>query len=736
MGLISELRRRNVFRVAIAYAVIAWLVAQVAELTFEAFGSPAWVLKTFLAVLVLGFPIVLVFAWAFELTPEGIKLEKDVDRSRSITRQTGRKLDFVIIGVLVLAVGFLLVDRFRPAGGVGSVAVQVATDSTEEDTTTQLARSIAVLPFDNRSNREEDRFFTDGIHDDLLTTIANIGSLKVISRTSVMQYRDTTKRIPEIAAELGVGTVLEGGIQRSGNQVRINVQLIDAQTDEHLWAEIYDRELSAENLFLIQSEVSNAIATALQAELSPEDRDRINSIGTTNLEAYEKYLLGRARWRERSAESMNDAVALFLDAVELDPGFAAAWAGLSDAYRLQFSYNAKPPEEVFPLAEHAVTRALALDGQLAEAHAALGSLRNLQNDPESAAASFERALALNPSYPWTYLWYWNALTALGQPIKGLEMIERGAELDPLSTVLLLNLANAYHVTGEFDKAMSRAERIIEIDPGSHLGYISVGLQHMTVGDRYDEAIKWFRRALEVDPESVNAMWFLSRLYQHLGDIERADRLVLQLQDDYGDSMQTVDALHAQALLAGDREAELEYAEIAASRHSDYGVFWLPALTLLRRDIDSGRIDTALARIVARAPHFETQSASEFTANEMYLGPSAAYLHMLEGRGAVARSIVQRVLDHSDSYPLAGAWGYGTIRAEAFAAIDENERSLTELRRVIDGGFKINAILTLDYSPVFDALRDDPRFLAMRAEIADEAATQLANIQSESSAFEW
>ena len=259
MRLLTELKRRNVFRVAIAYGVVAWVLAQIADLAFENFGAPDWVAKSVLLVLMLGFPLAVIFAWAFELTPDGIKLEKDVERDESITAQTGKKLNGLIIALLVVAVVVLLVER----------SFRTTAPSPEEVVVTESADlSIAVLPFDNRSNRQEDEFFTEGIHDDLLTTMANIGSMKVISRTSVLEYKDTTKKIPEIARELGVANILEGGVQRSGNQVRINVQLIDAKTDEHLWAEIYDRELTAENLFRIQSEVARAIAKALQATLS------------------------------------------------------------------------------------------------------------------------------------------------------------------------------------------------------------------------------------------------------------------------------------------------------------------------------------------------------------------------------------------------------------------------------------------------------------------------------------
>ncbi len=347
MSLFAELKRRNVFRVTFAYGIIAWVLAQVADLAFDNFGSPEWVSKTVLFLLMLGLPLAIFFAWAFELTPEGIKKEADVDRTESITPQTGQKLNYVIIGVLVVAVGLLLSDKFQPT----ETDVLDETFEVVETDTSRL--SIAVLPFENRSDRSEDEYFAEGIHDDLLTSIANIGSMKVISRTSVMEYKGTTKKIPEIARELGVANILEGGVQRSGNQVRINVQLIDAETDEHLWAETYDRQLTAENLFVIQSEVSNAIAKALQATLSPDEQQRINNIPTQNLEAYEAYMLGRQSWVARTADSTAEAVIHFQRAVDLDPDYAPAWAGLADAYRHQVPYGELPTNWVQPPAKSA-----------------------------------------------------------------------------------------------------------------------------------------------------------------------------------------------------------------------------------------------------------------------------------------------------------------------------------------------------------------------------------------------
>jgi len=294
MSFFDELKRRNVFRVGIAYLVVAWLVLQVADVVINNVGAPGWVFQIIMLMLGIGFPIVLIFAWAFEMTPDGIKKEKDIDRSQSITSKTGRKLDFTIIGIMALAlIYFVWESRFQETTAIpaeaGANNVSAETPDTHE---IEIAsdNSIAVLPFANRSRDEDDAFFSDGIHDDLLTQLAKIGDLKVISRTSVMKYKDTQKTIPEIAEELGVSTILEGGIQRAGKRIRINAQLIDVTTDEHLWAETFDREMTMENIFDIQSEITRQIVTAVKGELSDTEQQALGAAPTANLEAYEAYL--------------------------------------------------------------------------------------------------------------------------------------------------------------------------------------------------------------------------------------------------------------------------------------------------------------------------------------------------------------------------------------------------------------------------------------------------------------
>ena len=333
LSLVSELNRRNVFRVGIAYAVIGWLLLQITDVVVPILELPEWVARLVLFLLVLGLLPALVFAWAYELTPEGIKREREVDRNRSITRQTGRKLDKAIIAllVLVLVLAWSAWDRWTvPRTSVEKAPVA----ETQDKPPVEAELVVAVLPF-KASGSDDGGFLAAGLHDDLLTLLAKLGAYQVISRTSMMDYAGTTKNMRQIGEELRAGYILEGGVQARGGRVRINAQLIDAARDEHLWAETYDRELTAVDLFDIQAELARSIAEALHTTLSPEDEAVVYEVPTENLEAYSAYLRGLAAWELAAGiggPPDRDAVAAFEEAVRLDPEFAQAWAWLSAAH--------------------------------------------------------------------------------------------------------------------------------------------------------------------------------------------------------------------------------------------------------------------------------------------------------------------------------------------------------------------------------------------------------------------
>jgi TolB-like protein/Flp pilus assembly protein TadD len=470
MSLFEELKRRNVFRVAVLYAVSAWLVLQVADVLAGLFGLPDWSLRFVGFILLLGFPLALIFSWVFELTPEGLVREAEVQRDDSITARTANKLDKAVIGLLVVAIGLFAADRFMGprSEGVAGQGAQPETVSEPVEQPQQGAepvdRSVAVLPFSTRSRNEDDVFFSEGVHDDLLTQLAKIGDLRVISRTSVMEYKNTTKRIPDIARELGVGAIVEGAVQRSGEMVRITAQLIDADSDEHLWADTFDRELTASTLFAIQTEIATQIATALKATLSPEVRDRLNRRLTDNLEALEAYQRAKRLLTLFETGTFGVATAELQTALQLDPGFAAAHALMGRAYLWNY-WNFVADRNLLVQARAAIDRAREISPDLPEVDIAEGFYHywGFMNY-EAALAVLEPALEAYPNdvdllevVAWVNRRY-------GDFEAAKDYMRKAVELDPRQMSPLGSLAETHAALGEYEQAEAVLTRMVALDP--------------------------------------------------------------------------------------------------------------------------------------------------------------------------------------------------------------------------------------------------------------------------------
>ena len=543
MIFINELKRRNVIRVGIAYLAIAWLFIQVAEATFPAFGFSNNALRILIVVLAAGLVPALVFSWAFEFTPEGIRKEKDVDRNASVTPQTGKKLDRVIMVVLALAVGYFLIDRLvlspEREAEIAAQAQKAGAEQALEEARLGLfmEKSIAVLPFVNRSSESGDEFFTDGMHDELLTRLAKIAALKVISRTSVLKYRNSNKTMAEIAEELSVATILEGAVQRAGNQVRINVQLIDARTDEHLWAELFDRELTTENLFAIQSEISTHIAEQLKAKLTPQEAGRVADLPTHSLEAYNLYLRGRqllTKWRPQEA---SEALEAFQQAVEIDPDYAQAWVGIADALTVYRSYSVTAPgyatyQESLNQREMAVETALALDDQLGEAYTALGALLEETGEQEKAGAAYRKGIELSPGNAQALEWFGDWLWIGGNREEALATYYRAAELDPLSSVIQSSIGRALDFLGRDDEALAQFLRIIEFDPEFVLAYRMAGDLNIANG-QLAGAARYYRDAILLDPNIGFNLRAYANVFLAIEDYEAVQSIQQTLLDRLG-----------------------------------------------------------------------------------------------------------------------------------------------------------------------------------------------------------
>jgi len=427
MSLFGELKRRNVFRVAIAYSIVAWLIAQVAELALDSFESPGWVMKTLLLLLAIGLPIAIVFAWAFEMTPEGVKREKDVDRTTSITRKTGRKINALIISVLVVALGFSIVSH-RWVGGDDPQSPAAEASSAAG---TSSAQSIAVLPFVNMSDDADNEYFSDGISEELLNVLVRVEGLRVASRTSSFAFKGKDTSIPNIAESLGVEHVLEGSVRKAGDTVRVTAQLIDARTDTHLWSETYDRKL--EDIFAIQDEISAHIVEALKVALGTGGEQPIarDQPPTRNLDAYENYLRGRYLWQRRGGENIANSIDLFEMATSQDPTFARAWSSLAAAHLTMPTYSDEPNEVHNPKALRNAKKALEIDPTIAEAYAVLAELAREDMHWDEAENYYHKAIEMEPKNSTSHLWYAEHLQSTGRTKAALKEALIAYELDPL-----------------------------------------------------------------------------------------------------------------------------------------------------------------------------------------------------------------------------------------------------------------------------------------------------------------
>ena len=404
----QELKRRNVIRVGIAYLAVAWLLLQVAETLFPAYGFTDAAIRNLVAILGVGLPVALMLAWKFEWTPEGIFKESDADTPAA--PQDNKTLDRFITLVLVVALAFFAVDKFVLDPSRDARNIEAATEKGRADALLKVLsdKSVAVLPFANRSPRDDDVYFVDGIHDDILTQLARIGSLVVTSRTSVEQFRGTSMSMKDIGAALGVRAILEGGVQRAGDRVRINVQLINVADDDHLWAETYVRELTAANIFGVQADIASAVADALRATLLPEEEQALAEAPTESMQAYDLYLLGRFHWRKRTKEAIDIARGHFEKAIEQDPNYVLALSGLADSYTLLVEYGNMTGEDAYPLAQQAIDQAMAIDDSVSEVWASLGLLRQDQQRLGESEKAFVRALELDPDN--FSAWYWYTVT--------------------------------------------------------------------------------------------------------------------------------------------------------------------------------------------------------------------------------------------------------------------------------------------------------------------------------------
>jgi len=690
LALFKELKRRNVIKVAIAYAVTTWILLQLTDVLTQILGLPEWAPKLILLMLVVGFVPALILAWAFELTPEGIKLETEVNRSKSITPKTGRKLDYVIIVSLGLSLGYFIwesrfeqktaeIELAKEAALIeeavpDSVAVEIVVPEIDLTALDIDKNSIAVLPFANRSADAEDIYFTDGIHDDLLTQLSKIDAFSVISRTSVMEYRDTTKNLRQIAQELSVANVMEGSVQRAGDRVRINVQLIDAYTDEHLWAEIYDRELTTNNLFDIQSEIAKAIAAALQATLTDSELASVADVPTDNVAAYDLYLQARRLAYAETKNGYQAAIDLYKESLALDPDFKLAWTGLAKAHMTNYwTYGGDPVNR--DLAFAAIETARSIDADFAELYMAEG-----------------------------FYWYWGFLDYE----RALYKLDKAIEMMP-------GIAEAYmwrgwvsRRAGLWDQAIKSMEQSLKLDPRVHLNWMEYATTLMYL-HRYEEANRAIKQARMIDPDDFwGKTAEASLLFQENGDIQAAVQLTIGAQYsteyDFFETFMIVNMLAKrfdEALtVARNTPNELEVQRGLITLREDWAAQNLYFM---------GKQDEA--RKAAGAALFRLKGLRAELGEDYRLDLAEARVRALQGAGPEeVRELVQKAISSALADDLV-AFQSRLKYAQIFAIAGMAPEVIKMLEPLLQPPSD-TSVYRIDLDPAFDGIRNDPEFINM------------------------
>ena len=712
-----ELRRRRVYQTIGLYIVGAWATLQVADLAFESWGIPETALRTVWIAAFLLFPLALVFGWRYDVTTTGIVRTPATEDADDLPLHTA---DYAVIGAISAAF-------IAALAGIVFNASRLPTDDAIAARPLQ-ADAIAVLPFVSRSTAQETGFFADGVHDDLLTTLANISRLKVISRTSVLQYRDTTRNLRQIGRELGAANILEGGVQHVGNQVRINVQLIDARSDEHIWAETYDREMTIQNLFAIQSEIAETIAQALALELSTDEKIRIRRDRTDNLEAFNAYNRGKQLFARKTFEALRSSIPEFEKAIELDPDYVLARIALARTYHLLFKTGAIRVESMLENGQQHIDRALELDPRSGYAHAVMAKYEIAAGigDPEKR---LEKALSLSPNSVDVLDIYATWLRTEDRNEEALAYVNRALELDPLSASLWHDLGRSLVSLGRFEEANTAFRRISEIDPlnpqASHGAVMATFL-----GGQLAEAGYWADVNAKTDPDDFENTSSVAMIRISLGQFEAALEAI-----DYSLSIGPVEPhpLSAQTiyLTVNGRHAEaVDVARTALAnqlpdRWSSEQVF---LRTLRDEAIESGNAQEALGWYRQKTPELFDDEPG-FDKQNIQKAADLGLLLQLAGEKDRAETLLERTIAAYDYLYVRGAANYpmSIAKVEALALLGRNDESLAELQRVVDDGWRLLWQWDTYFNRNLDGIRDDPRFTAITNFIEQDLAEQVRDL---------
>ena len=710
----DRLRRRKVVQWGIAYAAGAWGLLQVLQFLADTYDWPAQVLRLVTLAFAIGLPIALTLAW----------YHGDRGHQKPVRAEIA-----IVALLLVLGGGALWFYSHRGAPAPTVTPSSTATPGPAANTAPADARpSIAVLPFENRSDEQKDAFFVDGVHDDILTQLTKIGAMKVIARTSVEQFRETKLSTKEIGEKLGVTRVLEGSVQRAGDRVRVTAQLIDTTSDAHLWAESYDRELTAANIFAIQSEVATSIAAALETTLTAAEKARVDIVPTRNLAAWEAYQLGRQRMARRTAETLADAERFFQQAIDLDPEFALAYVGLSDSLTLQIEHAGAQEDVNLARADAAVATALELDPNLAEAWASSALIRGFRGQLDRADPLYRRSFALNPNYAAAYQRFSRNAGGLGHRDEALAAAEKAVELDPLSAIVNADLGRALMSVGRFDEAANRFRKANEIDPEMPMPYRQAGVLDAYARNRFADAVPLLQRAAALDPENPLLEFFRARLYFDLGDDVAATRVVEAARKRWPG--------HAAVLMVS-AEMHMNTGEWGAALKDTQRLLALDSWTgdpdavlrwLRDADLKQGNHQAARLRYAKAYPVLLASTSPTIDGSNWQAAIDVVPVLRAAGEDAAAGALLDRAEQVVRTIPRLGMRGYGIADVQIHALRGDNAKALAALREANKAGWRGPYWRYYrDFDPCLASIRNAPEFKAVFADIERDMARQRAEL---------
>jgi TolB-like protein/TPR repeat protein len=718
LSLFNELKRRNVLRVGAAYVVVAWLLIQVAETIFPLFGFDDTPARIVVIVLAIGLVPSMIFAWVFELTPEGLIRDKDIDRSQFDTSQSSQKLNRMIMVVLALALGYFAFDKFvlDPVEDV-----QIAESAHQEGRSAALTesfgdKSIAVMPFTNLSADSSNQFFADGIHDDLLTRISNIREIKTISRSSVMTYRNSNKSLRSIAKELRVNTILEGGVQRAGNQVRINLQLIDVESDANLWAQTYTRELTATNVFVVQAEITEAVAGALKAILSEDERSQLEKQPTANLQALDAYYLGNQLLSEATSESTGRAILAYQAAIGFDPEFALAYSKQASAVLAQVLASGLPNEVQLAKSRPLIDQAILLDPQSSEAFTALGVWYRYSRDTEKAIQAYEQAMALGPNNANALAGYGSMVQyEMSDPASAIKLYRRAIELDPQNIGLKTELARAMPE----EEGIRMLEGIVVEHPDYANAYRDLAFLYSNSEFRHDKGIRVLRRAFKLDPNhppnsSMNAI-----MHWRLGDYDNTalwmNNIARLVPNPEMARVYRGWAFIAQRNFESAR-GEFERPNLKSS------LYWLGVFYLGSLDMAEGRPDDA----VERFKDYATESLTRKSNTNFYFGILAIKAYQARGEQEKAQALMAELISIIDANPSVTYHDSAIHDASIYALSGQEETAIATLEEWVNRG-GATSLLQQHIRHGLGVLTDNPRYQSIFRTVNNRLSEQKANL---------